>query len=59
MFLVFGGLPPAQCWIKLNTDRAAKGALGLVGAGGIFRDHLGYSISFFAAPLGVKFAFEA
>ena len=52
-------LKPPFGWIKINTDGAARGAPGIAGAGGIFRDHRGIAIASFAAPLEVCYAFEA
>ena len=45
-------MPPAP-YIKLNTDGSAISNLGLAGAGGILRDHLGVWISSFSLHLGL------
>lgn len=44
---------------KDQFDGAARGSPGLLGTGGVIRDCFGRAIALFAAPLGVRFAFEA
>ncbi|XP_062011846.1 uncharacterized protein LOC133728442 [Rosa rugosa] len=45
--------------LKVNTDGAARGTLGLAGFGGIFRDHLGNCMGCFAGSMGIATALEA
>lgn len=44
---------PPSGWIKLNTDGAAKGNLGLATAGGILRDEYGMWHGGFALNIGI------
>ena len=50
--LISWTMPPAP-YIKLNMDSSAISNLGLAGAGGILRDHLGVWISSFSLHLGL------
>lgn len=54
-----GWRPPEEGWVCLNTDRAAKGAPGLAGCGGIFRDDQGRWVRGFTKHLGLTTAFVA
>ena len=47
--IIFGvcWFPPSSGWLKLNTDEAARGAPGLAGVDGAFRDHLGSTVTSF------------
>ncbi|KAK3225524.1 hypothetical protein Dsin_005386 [Dipteronia sinensis] len=51
--------PPAPGWIKVNTDGAALGSLGVGGCGGVFRTCRYFVKACFAVPLGLVFVFEA
>ena len=51
--------PPSPSWIKVNTDGAAFGCLGLAGSGGIFHNCQGFVHGCFAIPIRVVFTFEA
>jgi len=44
--------PPPRGWRMLNTDGAARGTLGLAGAGGVLRDEAGTWIIGFSEHLG-------
>lgn len=57
VFAVRWSSPPYGC-LKINSDGAVRDAPSIAGAGSVFRDHLRHSILSFAAPLGIKFAFE-
>ena len=46
-------------WIKVNTDSAAFGSLGLADSAGIFCTSHGFVKGCFAIPIGIGFAFEA
>jgi ribonuclease HI len=39
--LPLNGPPPKASFVKMNFDGASKGNLGLVGFGGVFKNHLG------------------
>jgi hypothetical protein len=45
--------PPQKGFIKLNFDGASKGNPGPAGAGGVFRNHKGEPLLFFATNLGI------
>ena len=49
---------PSIFQVKINTDGAARGSPGVVGFGGIFRDHLGHVLGCFAGSLGIAYALE-
>ncbi|KAK3229320.1 hypothetical protein Dsin_001201 [Dipteronia sinensis] len=51
--------PPAPGWIKVNSDGAALGSLGVGGCGGVFRTCKSIVKACFAVPLGQVFDFEA
>ncbi|KAK9279788.1 hypothetical protein L1049_013470 [Liquidambar formosana] len=51
--------PPPPLWIKLNTDRLAKGNPGPVVVGGGFRNCRGFVKSIFSFNIGVQSAFYA
>ena len=51
--------PPTLGRIKVNTDDAAFGCLGLAVFGGIFRNCRGFVHGCFVIPIGLAFAFEA
>ncbi|KAK4385662.1 putative ribonuclease H protein [Sesamum angolense] len=46
-------IKPDRGWFKLNTDGASKGNPGIVGAGGIIRNHLGQTVLAFQEHLGL------
>ncbi|PKI47771.1 hypothetical protein CRG98_031904 [Punica granatum] len=48
-----GWILPDSGWLKLNIDGAAKGSLGMAGAGGFLRDDQGRWIGGFAQNIGV------
>ena len=50
--------PPPLGWIKVNTNGAAFGCLGLASSGGIFRNCKGFVHGCFAIHIGMAFAFE-
>ena len=45
-------------WLKVNTDRASFGGLGLAGCVGVFHTYRDFINGCFAILLGVCFAFE-
>ena len=51
-------LPPPG-WLKVNIDGSSKGAPGVFGCGGIFKNCRGFVKGCFAIHLGICFAFEA
>ncbi|KAJ4973375.1 hypothetical protein NE237_006549 [Protea cynaroides] len=44
--------------LKFNVDDCSLGNLGMAGAGGIFRDHMGSVVSAFGKALGYKNNYE-
>nr|XP_023911030.1 uncharacterized protein LOC112022645 [Quercus suber] len=46
-------------WVKLNTDRAAKGNLGLAGCGGVVRDENGKWLTGFSKRIRISTSFVA
>ena len=46
-------------WLKLNTDGAANGVMGLVGGGGVVRDENGNWVIGFSRRLGNASSFLA
>ncbi|GMN54146.1 hypothetical protein TIFTF001_023284 [Ficus carica] len=50
---------PISSWIKINTDGAANGSLGLAGCGGIFRTYMGFCNECFCKSLEIMIAYEA
>ncbi|KAK2641185.1 hypothetical protein Ddye_022948 [Dipteronia dyeriana] len=50
---------PYISWIKINSDGAARGAVCLAGAGGVFHDHRGIVQGCFAFHIDSAYAFEA
>lgn len=58
IFLVYW-IPPPSGWVKVNIDSSAKGALGPIACGGIFKNARGFVCDCFSVFLGNGFAFEA
>ena len=50
---------PSPGWVKINTDRAARGYPGLATCGGIFRGSMGEFFEAFSAFLDVRTALVA
>jgi len=44
---------PSPCWVKINTDGAVRGSLGLSACGGIFRGSMRDFIGGFSAFLDI------
>lgn len=50
---------PPSGWIKVNTNGATFGSLGLPGYANVFRTLRSFIKGCFCIPLGVSYAFEA
>ena len=51
--------PSASRWIKVNTDGAALGSLGVGGCKGVFQTCRSFVKAYFTVPLGQVFTFKA
>ena len=49
---------PSQSWLKVNTDTATHGCLGLMGFGGVFRTFRGFFRGGFAIFISKAYAFD-